>query len=276
MAKGSDNRWSVLHPARFLPGAGCSTIRLWLSARDHLGLKGYPAIGNYDRGSVGLAGYVSAKGWIELHNIASSRLSVKLFNINSSGSRGSYKKATDGEETEVILEVEEFKLALRAMRTAFQLAMPWNFSVLALEGFFFQTNFCGTDLAGVEKKGWFLTRFTDYVMELNSDCWRDAELFLTAGELKTTWATFFGAQPHSLVKPKKQPVQASKQFNQPNKMVKFGLGICFAYNDGTCTKAPGTCKTAKGKDLKHICDHVADQTKPTEVCGKEHMRKSFH
>ena len=86
-------------------------------------------------------------------------------------------------------------------------------------------------------------------MELNNDHWRDAEPFLTAGELKTTWAAFFGAQPHSLVKSKKQPVQVNKQFSQPNKKVKFGLGICFAYNNGTCAKAPGTCKTAKGKLL---------------------------
>ena len=279
VAEGTDNRWSVLHSARFLPGAGCSAARIWLTARDHLGLQSFPAIGNYDMGAVGLAGYVSAKGWTELHNLASSKLSVKLFNINCSGSRGSYKKSVDGEETDVTLEVEEFKLALRAMRTAFQLAMPWNLSVLALEGFFFQTNFCSTDLTGVEKKGWFLTRFADYVLELNSDRWRDAEPFLTAGELKTTWAAFFGAQPQSLLsktRPGKEPGKPNKKQALPVKTALFGLGICFSYNNGTCAKATGSCKTAKGKDLKHICDHVADPAKPTEVCGKEHMRKSFH
>ena len=188
--EGRDNRWSELHPARFLPGASCSATKLWLKAREHLGLSSWPAVGNYDMGAVGLAGYVSAKGWSELHNLSSAKLSVKLFNINSSGCRGSYKKTSDGEESDVVLEVEEFKLALRAMRTAFQLAMPWNYSVLALEGFFFQNNFCASDLANVDKKGWFLARFTDYVLELNSDRWRDAEPFLTTGELKVTWLAF--------------------------------------------------------------------------------------
>jgi hypothetical protein len=81
--EGRDNRWSELHSARFLPGASCSTVRLWLTARDVLGTSTYLPIGSYDLGAVGLAGYVSARGWSELHNIASSKLSIKLFNINS-------------------------------------------------------------------------------------------------------------------------------------------------------------------------------------------------
>jgi hypothetical protein len=33
---------------------------------------------------------------------------------------------------------------------------------------------------------------------------------------------------------------------------------------------------AKGRPLKHVCDYAADRNKPTEVCGKDHMRKDFH
>jgi hypothetical protein len=81
--EGRDNRWSELHPARFLAGAGCSAVRLWLTARDVLGTAGYPPIGSYDMGSVGLAGYISSRQWTEMHNMCSTKLSVKLFNINS-------------------------------------------------------------------------------------------------------------------------------------------------------------------------------------------------
>jgi hypothetical protein len=42
-----------------------------------------PPIGNYDMGALGLAGYVSARGWAEIHNPASTKLSIKLFNINN-------------------------------------------------------------------------------------------------------------------------------------------------------------------------------------------------
>jgi hypothetical protein len=85
--EGRDNRWSELHPARFLPGAGCSAVRLWLTARDVLGTSAFLPIGSYDMGAVGLAGYISARGWTELHHICSPKLSIKLFNINSCTSR---------------------------------------------------------------------------------------------------------------------------------------------------------------------------------------------
>jgi hypothetical protein len=81
------------------------------------------------------------------------------------------------------MEVGEFKLALRAMRTAFAFAMPWNYSVLALEGFFLQNNYCFQDLVNVDKKAAVLTKFTDYVLLQNGDRWRDSEPFLTTGNL---------------------------------------------------------------------------------------------
>ena len=82
-------------------------------------------------GAVELAGFVSAKGWSQLHNMSSSKLSVKMFNINSASPRGGSKKLSSDSDEEM-LDLAEFKLALRAMRTAFHLAVPWNPSILAL------------------------------------------------------------------------------------------------------------------------------------------------
>ena len=179
------------------------------------GPEGVPPIGNYNMGVVGLAGYVLAKGWSELHNTSSSKLSARMFNINSASPRGGSKK-NSSENKEEMLDLAEFKLALRAMRTAFHLAVPWTLSILALEGFFFQSNFCSTDLSNTEKKGWYLTRFTDYVLEQNSDRWRDAEPFLTAGELKSSWAAFFGSQPKaSSSQPKPKKSGKKEQKNTP-------------------------------------------------------------
>jgi hypothetical protein len=93
---GRDNRWSELHEGRFLAGAGCSAVRLWLTARDKLGLTGQPPIGSYDMGAVGLAGYVSSKGWCEMHNMCSTKMSVKLFNINNCSSKLATKKGKNG------------------------------------------------------------------------------------------------------------------------------------------------------------------------------------
>ena len=129
----------------------------------------------------------------------------------------------------------------------------------------------------MDKKAWFLLRFTDYVLEQNSDRWRDSEPFLTTGELKATWAAFFGAKPKSQPsqqKSKKEPAAAKKGHKVHEQ--RASLGICWSWNLGLCVKAPGTCKSSKGKELKHICDHVLDPAKPMEVCGKDHIRKNFH
>jgi hypothetical protein len=271
---GLDNRWSSLHEGRFLGGACCSTAKLWLAARERLQLTFAPPVGNYDLGSIGLAGYVSAKGWSELANPASTKLSVKMFSINSSCNRSSSKKSADGEDE--FLDISEFKLALRVMRTAMSFIMPWNFSILAIEGFFFQNNFCQTDLASVEKKASVLGRFTDYVLAQNSDRWRDSEPFLNTGELKSAWSAFFGAQPQAAVSQKAKNAPGKKNHGQKQVDPKLALGICFAWNMGQCLKPAGSCATSKGRPLKHICDNVADPAKPTEVCGKEHIRKDFH
>lgn len=274
---GRDNRWNLLHPARFLGGAACSATKLWVAAKEVLGDSTFPPVGNYDMGSVGLAGFVSSKGWTELHNMGSSKLSIKMFNINTFSSRSTSKKPDD-ENQEDCLDMAEFKLALRVMRTAYAMALPWNLSVLALEGFFMQSNFCQTDLEKVDKKVWFLVKFTDYVLQLNADRWRDSEPFYTTGELKATWAAFFGAQPTSTrgKTHTKQP-HTQTQASQPRQLdPRTSLGICFRWNLGNCLKATGLCKTTKGRELKHICDFAADPAKPLEVCGKDHQRKTFH
>jgi hypothetical protein len=273
---GRDNRWTSLHPARFLGGASCSAVKLWLAARECWGSSHPPPVGNYDMGSVGLAGYISAKGWVEIANPASTKLSVKQFNINNCGSRVSGKKPAEGEED--ILELGEFKLALRALRTAMSFVMPWNFSVLALEGFYLQNNYCAQDLGNVEKKAWLLTKFSDYVLSQNADRWRDAEPFLSTGDLKASWASFFGAQPQAaLSKTGKKGQTGGGQKGQQGKFdPRIALGICFAWNQGQCVKPAGTCMTSKGRPLKHVCDFIADPSKPQDVCGKDHVRKDFH
>jgi hypothetical protein len=93
--------------------------------------------------------------------------------------RVSSKKQSELDEES--LDLGELKLAIRAMRTAFSFAMPWNFSILALEGFFLQNNFCYQDLVNVDKKAAILVKFTDYVLQQNADRWRDSEPFLTTG-----------------------------------------------------------------------------------------------
>jgi len=91
--RAKDDRWSTLHPARFLAGAACSTKKMWLSARATTDVNGHNPVANYDLTSVGMGGFVTSKGWIELANPASTKMALRLFNINNVGSRTSGSKS---------------------------------------------------------------------------------------------------------------------------------------------------------------------------------------
>ncbi len=266
---GNDNRWNVLHPSRYLAGAGVSATKMWLNARKVVGLKGYSAIGNYDMSSIGLAGLVTAKGWTEIHDPSSIDLRLKLFNVSSASSRS---KAEDDD----ISELADFRLAIRALKAAMQYVMPWNRSIDAIDGFLQQTNYCAADTGNLERRSQLLTQFVDYVLEQNAERWRDEEPFLTCGDLKTAWISFFGVRSHTAGRKKER--DHNNHHKKPARKIPTGKndGICWAYNDGRCLKAAGDCKASSGRELKHICNFIADKSKPDEVCGKDHMRVKFH
>jgi hypothetical protein len=73
-----DNKWLILHPARFLSGAACSAQELWSQARTVIGISGHPPWSNYDMTAIGLGGFVTARGWLESGNPASMKISLKL------------------------------------------------------------------------------------------------------------------------------------------------------------------------------------------------------
>ena len=155
---GLDDRKDQLHPARFLGGAGCSAQMLWLKARDIIGTEGVIPIGNYDLDSVGCGGCVTAKGWQEIHRPASTTLNLKYFHISNVGSSGVCSKRlqlADGENAvevgdslKELTDLEEFKSALATAREAMAFALPWNFSVAAIQGFMYASNYCAKDLNG--------------------------------------------------------------------------------------------------------------------------------
>ena len=193
---GVDDRWLLLHPARFLPGAGCSAAKLWLAARESIGLTGAPPLGNYDMNACGLGGFVTAKGWVELANPSSTKLSLKQFSLNNCSSKVSNKKGDTEEESE-FSELGELQLALRTLRTAASFVSPWNMSFTAIENFLVNNKYCKDDLQGVEKQAALLCQFVDYVLLENANKWRDCEPFLSSGDLKNAWQAFFSARPQS-------------------------------------------------------------------------------
>ncbi len=106
---------------------------------------------------------MSSRGWMELANPASTRLSLRLFNINSCSRKTSFKKGDDtDEDLQELTELGKFQLALRTMRAAEAFIMPWNHSFSALENFIINSKFCKTDLGKIDNKAQILTQFCDY------------------------------------------------------------------------------------------------------------------
>jgi hypothetical protein len=189
---GEDNRWTILHDVRFLAGAACSVYRLWLAARKKIGVMGHAPIGSYDLGAVGMGGLVTSRGWVELHKPSSYKISLRMFSINNcSATAGSSKMEGKEGYLDDIVELGDFKLTLRALRVVASFAVPWNMSYLALENFLLLSNLCSADFGPAENQALCLTQFVDYVLGENSNRWRDSEPFLTTGDLKATWDTFF-------------------------------------------------------------------------------------
>lgn len=270
---GRDNRCTVISRARFLPGLTCSAVKTWSEARETIGTKGLKPVATYDMGAVGLAGFITNKGWIELHNPGSSSLSLKMFSINNCGAVSNKELKDGGEELQDIAEIGEFKCALRAMREAMHQVMPWNLSISAIEGFFCNNNYCHKDLEGVDKKASLLTSFVDYILKENSNKWRGREPFLTTPELKGAWDNFFGARPQAMIKGKKEgPKKDGYRFRMvDNKTAMlYRDDICVNFNAGRCIKAPGTCTTKAGRPLRHVCNHRADPNNWTNMCGASH------
>ena len=286
VVSGRDNRWDSLHSARFLPGAGCSAGKVWLRAREVLGDKGTTPISTYDMGSVGLAGFVSKRGWCELHNPGSDAITLKMFNINSCSSKVSSANSKDSSQDndfKDIVDLGEFKLALRVLREALSFVFPWNKSVSALEGYMSSSNFCSKDLLGVDKPALILTQFVDFALESNADRWKNSEVFLSAGDLKTLWDSFYGAKPDSKLPQQRQstPQQSRQQPKQQGGVFRrqpHGQfdDICGMYNWGKCVKPAGTCTTKSGIPLRHVCNWLADIKNPQSLCGKLHPRTSNH
>ena len=206
---GTDNRSSILHPARFLPGAGVPAQRLWLEARKHLGPEGAQPIGNYDMKAVGCSGCVTAKGWEILHNPGSPEIALKLFTVAnvshvSTGSKTLTLTGEDGltihDSMKDVADMAEMKLALRTIREAASYAMPWNKSFSVLEGFLITHDFFFKELEGLKKVP-VLSSFIDHVLKMNAANWTQEVEFLAGGELTAAWDSWLGSRKNCFKTP---------------------------------------------------------------------------
>jgi hypothetical protein len=275
--KGLDNRGNVLHNARFLGGAGCSAQTVWLKAREVLGTEGVPALGNYDMDAIGCGGSVTAKGWQELHNPASTGLNLKYFHMGNVGAGSVATKRlsleedssafTVGDSLKEIMDLEEYRRALHTAREALSFALPWNRSISAICGFMQTSNFCQKDLSSRPNRAALLTGFTNYVFSRNAQNWVNKLGFLSTNELAHVWTTWYGQQPSSTL-----PVQRSegKKASNGKGPAKPRDDLCRRYNSAAgCPNSATDCKTTYGNKLRHLCNARLQNGRQ---CEKNHPR----
>jgi hypothetical protein len=95
--------------------------------------------------SIGMGGFVTPKGWMEIGNMASTKLRVSMFNINNAA-KSSSSKTGDSYDSCEMKSVDEFELALRTMRCAAHFSTNWNYSFVALENFLWNRKYCKEEL----------------------------------------------------------------------------------------------------------------------------------
>ncbi len=309
---GLDDPALGLCDARFLGGTVADLKQLWLAAREVLPLEGPTPLNGYDLDSMGLTGSVTTKGWLHVHNPASSGMLLKFFSsANTSTSAQANKRLTlaegesainVGDSMKDIADLSEFQTALRAARTAMQLACPWNFSIAALEGFMLSSNFCAKDLAGRPNRAALLTEFTNQVFRTNATRWRNRQPFLATGDLRHFFENWFGNQPASLLSVKEDTgtagntAQGGQRFNnrqqhnnsraswwRDQRQHDGGSGagghkgrggfvseqLCRRFNAGTCPNSAASCSTANGVKLSHLCSH---EDKNGRICKRDHPK----
>jgi hypothetical protein len=225
VTQGVDDRSQVLHPARFLGGAACSAKKLWREAREVIPLEGIPPLSNYDMTAIGLGGCITMRGFKEIHNPGSPHITLKLFSSSNMGSSTAATKrltladgdrsVSIGDNMREVSDMNELKLAVRAMCRAAQLILPWNMSFNAIDGFLHTSNYGHTDLNGRPNRAQILTDFVNYVLGLNAAAWVQKEDFLTSGEIKTIWGEWFGSRPASLLSVNQQDKENQPQ-QQPS------------------------------------------------------------
>jgi hypothetical protein len=181
-------------------------------------------------GAVGIAGYITNRGWVEIQNQGSLHLSFSLFNIVNMSSciaAAKHISLTDNQDMlEVcknlkdVASVHEFKQTLRAAMNAQQFTQSWNMSMTALESFLININFLA-DKVGVTKGVSILSAFCNHVFLLNSQNWRSKTDFLDVVDLISVWAAWHPGYISPVVskEPKGGPSGANSNKKQNNSQV---------------------------------------------------------
>ncbi len=206
---GLDDRISVLHEGRFLPGTVAPCKRQWTEGRRKTGIDGTDPLATYDMASAGLGGCVTNQGWFHLANPGSSGLCLKQFSSQNIGNTAGFSRRFSlaegeaainiGDDLKEIADLATFTHAIRVMTYAARHVMPWNHSFPALDNFLFGLQYSPKELANSPNKIQELVNFVNHVLGVNAQNYINEENFLTAPDLTREFAVWIQSRPAAAV-----------------------------------------------------------------------------
>ncbi len=184
---GQDNRATLLHEARFLPGPTCKQTEVWLAARRHIGLTGLEPVSKYDSEGLGLSGRINSTIWALLHNPGSKELSIEML---APGALEAARGCVDKESCHPKKRFESFqelRMAMATLRIASRMALPWNYALETLDFFLTSVQFGEPELSFRQNKFSFLAEFIDQVLHSNAEAWDDEKGHMSYAEIRGKW-----------------------------------------------------------------------------------------
>jgi uncharacterized membrane protein YgcG len=176
-----------------------------LLAREIHGLDGVTPLSGYDTDALGISGCVTSRGWLEIHNPANPHLKLKYFSSSNVGSTAlSSRRFTlaDGENSvdinesfKELMHMEDLKSAVHTLMKAMSLALPWNYSVSALESFLFGSTYCHDRTSHWPNRAKELSDFVDHVLHSNARRWATRQHFLDVTTLRPIFETWVASRP---------------------------------------------------------------------------------
>jgi uncharacterized membrane protein YgcG len=123
-------------------------------------------------------------------NVGSTALSSRRFTLaegeNSVDINESFKE---------LMHMEDLKSAVHTLMKAMSLALPWNYSVSALESFLFGSTYCYDRTSHWPNRAKELSDFVDHVLHSNARRWATRQHFLDVTTLRPIFETWVASRP---------------------------------------------------------------------------------
>jgi hypothetical protein len=275
---GLDNRGTILHKARFLPGATGLETEVWTEARKVLGLTGVEPISKYDFVGTGLVGKINSALIARLHNPGEKDISIKMFsNAAIEAARGASEK--DSHPTRDFESYHDLRMGLATLRLATHQIFWWDFSVECLDYFMNGVKF-GETLFGYrpdQSQLNFVTDFIDQVLHINSERWDDQQPYMDNPAIRGKWQgdiadkfpkTVAAYKPN--IKQRKDQQSTSRpstvsqvQAAPQRPPLEFPPDLCKKFQFGNCVQTDKSCKNPfnPAQDRLHLCSYYFPQDK---------------